>query len=84
MTDEAVRAALGNAAIVRPGDTLVVGLPDEDDEDGSHLLEVKSEIESYLPGIKVVIVVGATSLATYRPRYVLGAEHDGDQEQVAG
>ena len=59
-----VRAELGNAVIVRPGDKLVVARSDTISmEDGARL---KAVIASKLPGVEVVIVSQCSGLAVYR------------------
>lgn len=49
------------SATVQPGDTLVIGMhPDHADID-------LTELRAALPDVHIVVVLGAVSMATYRP-----------------
>lgn len=54
------------AAAVRPGDTLVVGVTD-DNQTEEDIQRLKSQVEELVPGVNAVFIVGATSMAVYRP-----------------
>lgn len=58
--------SLTSSAVARPGDTLVVGLSD-DDQSEADLRRVTAEIEDKLPGVSTVVILGATSMAVCRP-----------------
>jgi hypothetical protein len=58
-------AALASV-IIRPGDTLVVAMPGAD-LTPAQLARLKTEAKAALPGVEVLIIGGATALATYRP-----------------
>lgn len=51
--------------VVRPGDTLVIGLTDDDLAGVLGCLE--SDLRERLPGVSFVVIAGVTSLAVYRP-----------------
>ncbi len=62
-----VRAEWDNAVMARPGDTLVVGLSADITYADGELDDLEADFATQLPGIKVVLVQGATAFAVYRP-----------------
>lgn len=62
----AVPAALNKAVMVRSGDTLVIGIVD-DSQHPDDLERMRDEIKDYLPGLEVLVILGAESMAVYRP-----------------
>lgn len=59
-----VRAEWDNAVMVRPGDTLVIGMSDAY---GGDFEQLRSDIAEHLPGVRTVIMEGATAFAACRP-----------------
>lgn len=53
-----------HGVVIRPGDTLVVAAPDLHSLGQAN--QMRSDLEKYLPGTKVVILA-ASQLAVYRP-----------------
>lgn len=60
-----VRAELGNAVIVRPGDKLVIGTPGRLTQHEAET--IKARIAEKLPGVEAVIIDSCSGLAVYRP-----------------
>lgn len=59
-----IKAELGNAVVVRPGDKLIVARSDRISmQDGERL---KARIGELLPGVEAVIISECTGLAVYR------------------
>jgi hypothetical protein len=57
---------LDSAAVVRPGDTLVIGV-DASDWADDRFEKLKADAEEHLPGVRVLIIDGARSMAVSRP-----------------
>lgn len=51
--------------VVQPGDTLIIGLEPGDSEE--QLSNLRKAIGAQVPGVNVLVVAGATSMASYRP-----------------
>ena len=60
-----VRAELDNAVMVRPGDTLVIGVTDADPSQFDE--NTVAQIRAALPDVKVVVIDGVSAFAVYRP-----------------
>lgn len=61
-----VSAEWDNAVMARPGDTLVVGLSVEITHTEQSLERLRSDCQEMIPGVKVVIIEGATAFAVIR------------------
>lgn len=59
-----VRAELDNAAVVRPGDKLIVGMSRHIGMADAHAL--KDRFAEVLPGVEVLVVDSVSALAVYR------------------
>ena len=60
-----VRAELDNAVMVRPGDTLVIGVADADPSQFDD--DTVVQIRAALPDVKVVVIENVSAFAVYRP-----------------
>jgi hypothetical protein len=60
-----VELRLSAAAVVRPGDTLVVATAHRLSDAECH--ELRERVESLLPGVRVALVAQCTGLAVYQP-----------------
>jgi hypothetical protein len=59
-----IRAELGNALVVRPGDKLVIGTGFITQQ---HAAQIKERVAEGLPGVDAVIIAGIEHMAVYRP-----------------
>lgn len=60
-----IRAELGNAVVVRPGDKLIVATGDRISTATADT--IMGRLSRQLPGVEIIIVDSCTSLAVYRP-----------------
>lgn len=63
--EQALTNALQAAVVVRPGDTLVIGLH-RDDLTPAEAVDMRDRLQALVPAVRVIVVAGVAGLAVGR------------------